>query len=212
MLGHVEPGTCAMPAKKPYHKENLRRDLLDAGLDHVRKHGHHGLSMRMLAQQVGVSPGAPYHHFPDRRSLLLALAVDQFDKLLQEASEDTAEGLSPPELVRDKAIKFVRFALENPHLLELMYESDLTRPDIDPLLQQYQEQSHKSGADAIMRCLPGISEREAGLRNIGLWTSIYGLVSMINKGIIRPFGDGAFSIEAMCDWVIDRAVQSAIAQ
>lgn len=206
----MSEGSVQMLEKKPYHKENLRRDLLDAGLEHVRLHGHHGLSMRMLAQQVGVSPGAPYHHFPDRRSLLLALAVDQFETLLREAAQVPAENLSPPEMVRAMALKFVRFALDNPHLLELMYESELTRPDIDPQLQRHQEQSHKSGADAILRCLPGISEREAGLRNIGLWTSIYGLVSMINKGIIRPFGDGAFTIEDMCDWVIDRAVKSAL--
>ncbi|WP_219893046.1 TetR/AcrR family transcriptional regulator [Aquisediminimonas profunda] len=200
-----------MSVKKPYHKENLRRDLLDAGRKYVRDNGHQGLSIRMLAQQVGVSPGAPYHHFPDRRSFLLALAVDQFDALLQEASQDTEDGLSSTDVVKLRAMKFVRFALDNPHMLELMYESDLTRPDVAPQLQQYQEKSHQSGADSILRCLPDISEKEAGMRNIGLWTSIYGLVSMINKGIIRPFGDGEYSIDEICDWVVDRAVRSALA-
>ncbi|MEL0252821.1 MAG: TetR/AcrR family transcriptional regulator, partial [Novosphingobium sp.] len=76
-----------MPAKKPYHRENLRRDLLDAGREYVRQHGHHGLSIRTLAQQVGVSPGAPYHHFPDRRSLLLALAIEGFEEMHDGAEQ-----------------------------------------------------------------------------------------------------------------------------
>ena len=199
-----------MTAKKPYHKENLRRDLLDAGREYVRANGHQGLSMRMLAQQVGVSPGAPYHHLPDRRSFLLALAVDQFETLLQDVDDDVDQSLPPAEMVKEMAMKFVRFALANPHMLELMYESDLTRPNIDPQLQKYQEMSHRTGAEAILKCVPGISEKEAGLRNIGLWTSIYGLVAMINRGIIRPFGDGAYNIDEICDWVVDRAAESAL--
>lgn len=200
-----------MTTKKPYHKENLRQDLIDAGREYVRLNGHQGLSMRMLAQQVGVSPGAPYHHFPDRRAFLLALAVDQFDLLLQDASVDAEEDLSGEEAVRARAKAFVHFALDNPHMVELMYESDLTRPEVAPPLQRYQELSHEAGAAAIRRCLPDISEKEAGLRNVQLWTSIYGLVSMINKGIIRPFGDGEYSIAEICDWVLDRAVKSALA-
>jgi AcrR family transcriptional regulator len=199
-----------MSAKKPYHKENLRRDLLEAGREYVRANGHSGLSIRMLAQKVGVSPGAPYHHFPDRRSFLLALAADQFDALLTEAADENEDELSPVEVVKVRAMKFVHFALENPHMLELMYESDLTRPNVEPQLQRFQEISHRTGTDAIAACLPGVSEKEAGLRNIGLWTSIYGLVSMINKGIIRPFGDSPYNTEEICDWVIDRAARSAI--
>lgn len=200
-----------MPAKKPYHRENLRRDLLEAGRAFVEANGHHDLSIRMLAQKVGVSAGAPYHHFPDRRSFLLALAVDGFDELSKDAAAGVDASLPPAEMVKAAAMKFVRFALKNPQMLELMYESELTRPQIDPQLHQFQEMSHATGTATIMQCLPGITEKEAGLRNIGLWTSIYGLVSMINKGIIRPFGDGEFAIEEICEWVIDRAAKSALA-
>ena len=199
-----------MPAKKPYHKENLRRDLLEAGRDYVREHGHENLSIRMLAQQVGVSPGAPYHQFPDRRAFLLALAVDGFETLLDEHVEAIPEGLPPKDLIKNVAGRFVRFALDNPHMLELMYESELTRPHLDPQLQRFQERAHASGAALIMDCLPGISRKEADLRNITWWTSIYGLASMINKGIIRPIGDGEASIAEISDWVLDRAAEAAV--
>lgn len=199
-----------MTKKKPYHKENLRRDLLNAGRAYVEAHGHQDLSVRKLAQQVGVSPGAPYHHFHDRRALLLALAVDSFEELLAGMNKEEPNDGSPFERVKSNAMKFVSFALENPHMLELMYESELTRPQIDPQLQRYQELSHAAGAEDVLKTVQGVSVKEAGLRNMGLWTSIYGLVSMINKGIIRPFGDGTYTIPEITDFVISRAVQSAI--
>ena len=70
-----------MTRQNSYHKENLRQDLIDAGLAYVKAQGHASLSVRTLAQKVGVSPGAPYHHFPDRRSLLLAIAGEGFKDL-----------------------------------------------------------------------------------------------------------------------------------
>jgi AcrR family transcriptional regulator len=164
-----------------------------------------------LAQQVGVSPGAPYHHFPDRRSFLLALAVDSFEQLEEQAADDADSGISTHQSVADRARQFVSFALENPHMLELMYESELTRPELDPQLRTFQEKSHTAGTEIIMQNMPGLSEKEAGLRNMGLWTSIYGLVSMIAKGIIRPFGDGDYTLDEICDWVVDRAARSALA-
>ena len=40
------------------------------------------LSIRELAREAGVSPGAPYHHFGDRNGLLVALASYGFEKLV----------------------------------------------------------------------------------------------------------------------------------
>lgn len=200
-----------MSTKKPYHKENLRQDLLDAGRAYVKANGHQSLSVRLLAQQVGVSPGAPYHHFPDRRALLLALALDGFQQLLNELGNAASEGAPPVEQIKADALRFVKFALENPKMLELMYESELTQPDIDPDLHRFHEISHSSGVNKIKSAMPGISDKEADLRNIALWTSIYGLVSMINKNIIRPFGDSGFDVMEISDWVVNRAAEAVLA-
>lgn len=200
-----------MSTKKPYHKENLRGDLLEAARVYVKAYGHINLSIRTLAQQVGVSPGAPYHHFPDRRALLLALAVDGFQQLWAELEKGDNTGLSPEEQIKADAMRFVRFALDNPKLLELMYESELTHPEIDPDLHEYHEKSHAAGTAKLREFMPEISYKEAGFRNVALWTSVYGLVSMVNKNIIRPFGNGTFDVQEMADWVVSRAAQAALA-
>ncbi|MBC2663757.1 TetR/AcrR family transcriptional regulator [Novosphingobium flavum] len=199
-----------MSAKKPYHRENLRRDLLDAGREYVRNHGHHGLSIRTLAQQVGVSPGAPYHHFPDRRSLLLALAVEGFQEMLDGAEQVRASALSPGDKLRKMGILFIRFAETNPYLLDLMYESELTSPVTDPQLVEFQLQGHGGLREHLAAALPGISDEEADLRVIAYWSAIYGFSSMRRKGVIHP-SEGALPSVDIAEAIVNRAALAALA-
>src|SRR5215472_7707973 len=66
---------------RPYHHGNLRTALLDAAERTLRERGVQALSLRELAREVGVSHGAPRRHFPDRQSLLDALAGAGFERL-----------------------------------------------------------------------------------------------------------------------------------
>ncbi|MGB1907401.1 MAG: TetR/AcrR family transcriptional regulator, partial [Spongiibacter sp.] len=53
---------------RSYHHGDLRSELLDAAARLLREEGEAGLSMRRLAQELGVSRTAPYHHFADKHS------------------------------------------------------------------------------------------------------------------------------------------------
>lgn len=198
-----------MSAKKPYHKENLRRDLLDAGRAYVKANGHLGLSIRTLAQQVGVSPGAPYHHFPDRRSFLLALASEGFADMMASSGQIVSSGADAGQKLRQLGVAFVRFAEENPHLIDLMYESELTTPTLDPQLVLFQELGHKNLREVILEAVPGILDAEADLRTIAYWSAIYGFASMRKKGVIHA-GDALPSVD-IAEAIVDRAVLSALA-
>ncbi|MXO71896.1 TetR/AcrR family transcriptional regulator [Alteraurantiacibacter buctensis] len=198
-----------MASKKPYHKEDLRGDLLAAARGWVAAHGHLGLSMRTLAQQVGVSPGAPYHHFPDRRALLLAVASEGFAEMLSLSRVAVAATGDPVARLRELGRVFVAFAAANPHLVDLMYESELTTPAIDPLLLDYQLGAHEMLSGAVVAACPDIDGAEAGLRSIAYWSAIYGFASMVRKGVIRS-SRVLPSAEKLGDAVVERALRSAI--
>src|ERR1700755_65670 len=68
-------------AHRPYHHGNLRAALLDRAERMRRSGGAQELSLRELAREVGVSHGAPRRHFPDKQSLLDALAEQGFARL-----------------------------------------------------------------------------------------------------------------------------------
>jgi AcrR family transcriptional regulator len=64
-----------------YHHGNLRRALLEAALELAQRHGPERVSVREAARLVGVSPGAPFRHFPNRRALMTALAEEAGEHL-----------------------------------------------------------------------------------------------------------------------------------
>ncbi|KUR71673.1 TetR family transcriptional regulator [Novosphingobium fuchskuhlense] len=203
-----------MATKKPYHKEDLRGDLLKAGRAWIAANGHVGFSMRTLAQQVGVSPGAPYHHFPDRRAFLLALALDGFREMLARSDAIAATFDHPADKLRALGAVFIQFAEESPHLVDLMYESELTTPAIDPELLAFQMRGHTAVRAAVAASIPGLDEEAIELRTLAFWSAIYGFASMRRKGVIRPVPgsvSGAMIADKLAEAIAERAIVAALA-
>jgi AcrR family transcriptional regulator len=98
-----------------YHHGNLRRELLDRAAHVIAKHGIENLSLRALAQDLGVSHAAPARHFKDKMDLLRALATEGHNKLADYvyAAADAA-GPNPLERYAALGRALVRFSLEYP--------------------------------------------------------------------------------------------------
>lgn len=203
----------AEPAeRRPYHREDLRRELLEAALAHVRDHGHHGLSVRTLAQAVGVSPGAPYHHFKDRRALLLALALHGYEALGAAAARATLSGSTAKDRLLALCISFVDYAQANPRLLELMYESELTSPTPDPALLEHQQAGRAALQAQLESALPSLTEEARTLRLLSLWSTVYGFAALRNKHLIDPFEPAGSSPDAIARGTLHLAVEAALRQ
>lgn len=170
---------------KPSHREDLRSELLAAALDVVAREGHEGLSIRKLAEAVGVSPGAPYHHFPDRRSLLLAVALEGYDRMFREtAFGSPLSGTSAEPLFRTFTA-FIRFAVTEPHLFTLMYESELVRPTLSPELGRAQDVGFQLLRREIARVAPHLNEHERSIRIATIWSAIFGFAMQANRAMLR---------------------------
>ena len=94
-----------------YHHGDLRAALVRAGSRLLERKGISGLSLREVARRAGVSHNAPYRHFPDRESLLAAIAAEGFSTLGERLKGQVG---------REKAQAYVRFAIENPQRFRLM--------------------------------------------------------------------------------------------
>jgi AcrR family transcriptional regulator len=196
-------------AKDSYHKENLRGDLIRAALAYVAEHGYVSLSVRTLAQKVGVSPGAPYHHFPDRRSLLLAVALEGFRKLIGEALEIEKAALDGVARLEALGLSFIRYADANPRLLELMYESELTTPEIDPQLQQFQEVGQRLIRGSVRSELPDAEDADVEIRAVLFWSAVYGFAALRRKHNIQSFDDYEMAADDVARSVIGQAARTA---
>jgi AcrR family transcriptional regulator len=174
-------------AQRPYHHGNLRAVLLAQAEQTLREQGLEGLSLRELARQIGVSHGAPRRHFADRQALLDALAESGFPRLgaeLRGAAESAGEGYEAR--LRATATAYLRFAIRDAALLELMFAS-----------KQHEQAGalHEAADRAFSVILELIEEGQSNAalepgdpEHIGLllFATVQGLAALVTAGIIAP--------------------------
>ncbi|MBR1215318.1 TetR/AcrR family transcriptional regulator [Bradyrhizobium sp. JYMT SZCCT0180] len=110
------------PAPKPYHHGDLRRVLIDAALQLVGEGGSDAVSVREAARRAGVSPGAPFRHFPSRDALMNAVAEEAQRRFRAEIEALLAEAPANNPLGRFRCLglAYLRWAMKNPTHFEII--------------------------------------------------------------------------------------------
>lgn len=111
-----------------YHHGALREALLAATLELIEADGIGAVSLRRVARAAGVSPGAPYHHFPDRAALLTALSNEGFRRLAAGLTNAHAAASTPKDALEAIIDAYMVFAKANPAYFRLMFRPELKQP------------------------------------------------------------------------------------
>ncbi|WP_437571721.1 WHG domain-containing protein [Sorangium sp. So ce542] len=118
-----EPRAGRAPSKRPargYHHGDLKRALVDEGLALLEEAGIEAVRVREAARRVGVSPAAPFRHFPSREDFLRAVALAGMERFEVVSAAEIASAPTPLLRFRALGLASVRFALEHPALFELL--------------------------------------------------------------------------------------------
>src|SRR5258708_15493721 len=80
------------------------------------------MSVREAARRVGVSPGAPFRHFPSRIALMTAVAEEAQRRFRVEIDAALAEAPVDDPLARFRCIglAYLRWAMRNPAHFEII--------------------------------------------------------------------------------------------
>ena len=110
------------PPPKPYHHGDLRRVLIDAALGLAEEGGPAAVSVREAARRAGVSPGAPFRHFPSRDALMMAVAEEAQRRFRIELEAALAPVPADDPLARFRALGlgYLRWAMQNPEHFEVI--------------------------------------------------------------------------------------------
>ncbi len=80
--------------------DSLKARILDEAAELFVQHGYHGLSMRQIAEAVGVSKAGLYYHFEDKEALFLAILLHHIERVGDLVDEARAAGGTARQQVR----------------------------------------------------------------------------------------------------------------
>lgn len=205
------------PAKRTtYRHGDLRRALLEAGLQLARQGGPDAVVLREATRQAGVAPNAAYRHFADRAALLHAVC-DAAQAALARAME--AEQASLPrrrepvraanERLRAVGAGYLRFAQAEPGLFltafsvpeDLQGAAAAARAG-DSGLTPFQQLS--AALDGLVEVGALTPQRRPGAEFLA-WSAVHGLAMLVLRGPLRALGTAQRA--AVAERLLDMVVQ-----
>jgi AcrR family transcriptional regulator len=208
------PPAAARPA---YHHGDLRRALLETGVELARERGPSAVTVREAARRVGVSPSAAYRHFAAHSDLLAVVAAAALQELAarmraaiaaakfanassDDASSDSAH-LAALTRFRAVGLAYVEFALDSPGLFRTAYSADAP---VDPLPDAAPDADHPrrilgemlDGLVAVGTLLP---ERRRHA-DAAAWSGVHGLAVLVLDGLLSADGTDQ---QALVDSTLD---------
>lgn len=175
-------------AGAPYHHGDLRRALVEAGLEILSTEGAANLTLRETARRAGVSQAAPYRHFADKDALLAAVAERGFRMLAEAmARASTREDLEPLLRFRANGEAYVAFATGNPALFQLMFGTEALKRADHPGLQTAARETFGmlvQGIEAGQRA-GFVREGDPQELAVGAWAVVHGVAALLVNGQFR---------------------------
>jgi AcrR family transcriptional regulator len=173
------------PRRTTYRHGNLKVAALKAAFALVARGGHERLSLREVADAVGVAHRSLYNHFRDREALLDAVATDAYIRL--------AARLAKARTPQDYTAAYVRFALANRAIYVLMTSRPHATMKRNPPLQSA---VHKVIGEA-MRIFAGNIESPAARRRavMKVYITLFGGISLYAAGVLDQPSEKALIAE-----------------
>ena len=176
----------------------LRHEILDAATKLLLETGHaRSVSIRSVAQRVGVTPPSIYLHFEDKDALLDAVCARYLARL-DQAMEQVAIGQSSTvDVLRAQGLAYVQFAIQTPELYRLATMGEWrSGSNVDIALDSSAFKHMCASVQTLMDEGVYRTDDPATIA-LELWTVAHGVAAIVIAKPHLPFGD----VEAFTDRV-----------
>lgn len=169
------------PASEP---PALRERVLQASRELLAEGGPAALSMREVARRSGVTHQAPYHHFPDKESIVAELVTQGFEELatrMARANELAVPAGTPGRRARLRAAAeaYLGFALDHPAVFRLMFRPELCQAARFPLAREAAERA-RAELQRLVQSVHG-GDADESLASLH-WAHVHGLACLALDG------------------------------
>ena len=181
------------PLRNTFRHGDLRKALLEAGVELARGGGPQAVVLREATRRAGVTPNAAYRHFSSHGDLLQAVRAAALSYLALAIEAEIAgvrRGKPPAEMARAKlravGTGYLKFALTEPGLFRTAFSNtDPVEGDLDTAktgasgLNPFQLLG--STLDLLVETGALPRERRPGAEYLA-WSAVHGLAFLILEG------------------------------
>jgi len=172
------------PARKPlnsYHHGDLRDALVQAALGEVELGGPEAISISALAKKLGVSQPAPYKHFADRETLLVAVTAEAFRQFNDVLRVSIAKPSKRSKLSR-LAQAALDFGLRRNGIYRLMFASRIMA------CAPKGSELHAAAMETFALLLEALEAPAVGMLRersaLKIWAALHGVVMLAEQGLL----------------------------
>lgn len=170
----------------PYPAKTSSQAILETALEILEREGEAALSMRTLAEKLGIKAPSLYRHYPSKEALEGAM-VRHGNTLLKSWLERAAAGKTPLEAVRAAAQAYLDFTRAHPYLYRRM---------IDVRLGALAGSTGKELWNSVLRLVGGVTGHPDDTpAAVALWAFLYGFAELEMAGLFGASGpQGGFEV------------------
>ena len=170
----------------------MRRRILDAALRLFLEQGFEKTSIRNIAEAIEYSPATIYLYYKDKNELLFALHQEAFLKMMAELGQVVVVK-EPFERLTEMGRKYIKYALENPEMYDLMFVMTAPMETLD-CRDGVWEDGLKSFCllkTVVAQCSAAgyFKNQDVETTSLTIWAYMHGLVTIYLKNRLNMFGD-----------------------
>lgn len=202
--------TTARPRARRGEGDLLRHEILETTERLLLETGsEEAVSIRAVADAIGVTPPSIYRHFADKAHLIFEVCDRHFDALDAALIAAIAGIDDPMEAMRARGRAYVRFGVEHPEHYRIMFMGPAyaTPEQWADLLESGSFANLVGGIQALIDAGLTTPGRDVFTMALHVWASIHGLTSLLVARPALPWPD----LEAFIDEHLDLTLQPHLA-
>ena len=174
--------------RKEREREEMRKLILDAAQKLFLANGYEKVSIRNIADEIEYSPATIYLYFKDKNELLFALhqrgfvqMVDEFRPLLLLTD--------PFEKLVEMGRSYIRFAVQNPELFDLMFIMTAPMDTLDKKDWVEGDQAFGLLMQVVQECMEAgvFKEHDVQATAMMIWSGIHGYTALFLRKRLGMF-------------------------
>lgn len=176
----------------------FRERLCDVAEEKFAAHGADGVTLRELADALGVSPMTPYRYFKDKDAILAAVRARAFNRFAE--AMEVAETKRTVRRTAFTGVLYVDWAMSNPAAYRLMFDTQQPTANDYPELVAAMTRA-RATMTMVWKQLQSDNTFKGDIEQAGhlMWAAQHGVVMLALSGLLKPSQDARKLVKRMIE-------------